>query len=45
MGFASHWIGSATATGVIRDVQSSYNLAWYLAGGLCDTAAFIRRNV
>ncbi|WP_433656357.1 MFS transporter [Nocardia sp. CA-128927] len=49
--FASHQIGSAiaaTGAGVIRDVQGSYNLAWYLAGGLCATAAvmsaFIRRK-
>ncbi|MFD6162972.1 MFS transporter [Nocardia sp. NPDC060256] len=40
--FASHQIGAAvaaTGAGVIRDVQGSYNLAWYLAGGLCATAA------
>lgn len=49
--FASHQIGAAvaaTGAGVIRDVQGSYNLAWYLAGGLCATAAvmsaFVRRK-
>ncbi|MEU7138685.1 MFS transporter [Nocardia sp. NPDC046473] len=42
--FASHQIGAAvaaTGAGVIRDVQGSYNLAWYLAGGLCATAAIM----
>ncbi|MEU2040787.1 MFS transporter [Nocardia niwae] len=40
--FASHQIGSAvaaTGAGVIRDVQGGYDLAWYLAGGLCGAAA------
>ncbi len=40
--FASHQIGSAvaaTGAGVIRDVHGSYDLAWYLAGGLCAAAA------
>lgn len=40
--FASHQIGSAIAAagaGVIRDLQGSYDLAWYLAGGLCGIAA------
>ncbi|MBF6335762.1 MFS transporter [Nocardia abscessus] len=40
--FASHQIGSAvaaTGAGVIRDAQGSYDLAWYLAGGLCAAAA------
>ncbi|WP_174186800.1 MFS transporter [Nocardia barduliensis] len=40
--FASHQIGSAvaaTGVGVIRDVQGGYDLAWYLAGGLCAAAA------
>ncbi|WP_174867438.1 MFS transporter [Nocardia arthritidis] len=40
--FASHQVGAAiaaTGTGVIRDMQGSYDLAWYLAGALCGTAA------
>ncbi|WP_067475576.1 MFS transporter [Nocardia amamiensis] len=40
--FASHQIGAAvaaTGAGVIRDLQGSYDLAWYLAGGLCGVAA------
>ncbi|MGY2082224.1 MFS transporter [Blastococcus sp. SYSU DS0539] len=49
--FASHQLGSAAAAfggGVIRDVTGSYDLAWFLAGGLCMFAAAasisIRRN-
>jgi MFS family permease len=49
--FASHQLGSAVAAfggGVIRDVTGSYDLAWFLAGGLCMGAAAasisIRRN-
>ncbi len=49
--FASHQVGSAVAAfggGVIRDVTGSYDLAWFLAGGLCMVAAAasiaIRRN-
>ncbi len=40
--FASHQVGSAFAAfggGVIRDVTGSYDLAWFLAGGLCMVAA------
>jgi predicted MFS family arabinose efflux permease len=40
--FAAHQIGSAvaaTGAGVIRDLQGSYDLAWYVAGGLCGAAA------
>jgi predicted MFS family arabinose efflux permease len=40
--FASHQLGSAVAAfggGVIRDVTGSYDLAWFLAGGLCMLAA------
>lgn len=40
--FASHQIGAAlaaTGAGVIRDLQGSYDLAWYLAGALCGGAA------
>jgi MFS family permease len=50
--FASHQLGSAVAAfggGVIRDVTGSYDLAWFLAGGLCLVAAAasisIRRNL
>src|SRR4051794_18129364 len=50
--FASHQLGSAVAAfggGVIRDVTGSYDLAWFLAGGLCMLAAIasvsIRRNL
>jgi len=50
--FASHQLGSAVAAfggGVIRDVTGSYDLAWFLAGGLCMVAAVasisIRRNL
>ena len=50
--FASHQLGSAVAAfggGVIRDVTGSYDLAWFLAGGLCLFAAAasisIRRNL
>src|SRR4051812_17519501 len=49
--FASHQLGSAVAAfggGVIRDATGSYDLAWFLAGGLCMIAAAasisIRRN-
>ena len=49
--FASHQVGSAFAAfggGVVRDVTGSYDLAWFLAGGLCMVAAAasiaIRRN-
>ncbi|MBF6195096.1 MFS transporter [Nocardia sp. CDC186] len=40
--FASHQIGAAvaaTGAGLIRDLQGGYDLAWYLAGGLCAAAA------
>ncbi|WP_454196897.1 MFS transporter [Nocardia sp. Marseille-Q1738] len=46
--FASHQIGSAvaaTGAGVIRDLQGSYDLAWYLAGALCGTAAVMSAMV
>nr|WP_212761582.1 MFS transporter [Nocardia uniformis] len=42
--FASHQIGAAVAAfgaGFIRDVQGSYDLAWYIAGGLCALAAIM----
>lgn len=40
--FAAHQIGSAvaaTGAGLVRDLHGSYDLAWYLAGGLCGAAA------
>ncbi|MBF6329694.1 MFS transporter [Nocardia transvalensis] len=50
--FASHQVGAAiaaTGAGVIRDMQGTYDLAWYIAGGLCGIAALmslaIRRKV
>ncbi|WP_040692593.1 MFS transporter [Nocardia vinacea] len=46
--FASHQIGSAiaaTGAGVIRDVQGSYNLAWYIAGALCAAAALMSATI
>jgi hypothetical protein len=42
--FASHQVGAAlmaTAAGAIRDIQGSYDLAWYIAGGLCGAAALM----
>ena len=49
--FASHQLGAAVAAfggGVVRDVTGTYDLAWFLAGGLCVVAAAasisIRRN-
>ncbi|MCX4094861.1 MFS transporter [Nocardia sp. alder85J] len=42
--FASHQIGAAlaaTGAGVIRDTRGSYDLAWFLAGGLCLVAALM----
>jgi MFS family permease len=42
--FASHQVGAALAAvgaGAIRDTQGSYDLAWYLAGGLCVVAALL----
>ncbi|AHH19087.1 major facilitator superfamily transporter [Nocardia nova SH22a] len=46
--FASHQIGAAIAAsgaGVIRDLQGSYQLAWYLAGGLCAVAAVLSLSI
>lgn len=40
--FASHQVGAALAAvgaGAVRDVQGTYDLAWYIAGGLCVAAA------
>jgi predicted MFS family arabinose efflux permease len=42
--FASHQVGAAIAAvgaGAIRDTQGSYDLAWYIAGGLCVVAALL----
>ncbi|WP_460700854.1 MFS transporter [Nocardia thraciensis] len=42
--FASHQVGAAvaaTGAGVIRDLQGSYDLAWYIAGALCGAAALM----
>jgi len=42
--FASHQLGAAVAAvgaGVVRDTNGSYDLAWYLAGGLCGLAAIM----
>ncbi len=46
--FASHQLGSAFAAfggGVIRDVTGSYDLAWFLAGGLCLLAAALSISI
>lgn len=46
--FASHQIGAAiaaTGAGAIRDAQGTYNLAWYLAGGLCAAAALMSASI
>src|SRR5215207_9261364 len=45
---ASHQIGAAiaaTGAGAIRDAQGTYNLAWYLAGGLCAAAALMSASI
>nr|WP_245672884.1 MFS transporter [Aldersonia kunmingensis] len=46
--FASHQIGAAIAAagaGAIRDLQGSYDLAWYIAGGLCALAALMSASI
>ncbi|WP_460726859.1 MFS transporter [Nocardia heshunensis] len=46
--FASHQIGAAVAAfgaGVIRDMQGSYTLAWFIAGGLCGLAALFSAGI
>ncbi len=46
--FASHQIGAAIAAagaGRLRDVQGNYDLAFYLAAGLCLAAAALCGNV
>ncbi len=46
--FASHQLGAAIAAagaGKLRDVQGSYNVAFYVAAGLCIVAALLCANV
>ncbi|MBF6181311.1 MFS transporter [Nocardia otitidiscaviarum] len=46
--FASHQIGAAVAAfgaGFIRDIQGSYDLAWWIAGGLCGLAALMSAGI
>ncbi len=46
--FASHQVGAALmaeGAGGIRDLQGSYDLAWYLAGGLCGLAALMSARI
>ena len=46
--FASHQLGAAVAAagaGWLRDMQGDYNLAFYLAAGLCGVAALLCVNV
>jgi MFS family permease len=46
--FASHQVGAALAAvgaGVIRDTLGRYDLAWYLAGGLCVVAALMSLSI
>jgi MFS family permease len=46
--FASHQLGAAVAAagaGKLRDLQGDYDLAFYLAAGLCIIAAALCGNV
>jgi MFS family permease len=46
--FASHQLGAAVAAagaGWLRDLQGTYDLAFYLAAGLCGVAALLCLNV
>ncbi|GLZ43538.1 MFS transporter [Actinokineospora sp. NBRC 105648] len=46
--FASHQVGAAIAAfaaGLTRDHQGSYDLAWYVAGGLCAFAAVMSLRI
>ncbi len=46
--FASHQIGAAIAAagaGRLRDLQGNYDLAFYVAAGLCLVAAVLCANV
>jgi predicted MFS family arabinose efflux permease len=46
--FASHQLGAAIAAagaGRLRDMQGNYDMAFYLAAGLCFVAALLCLNV
>jgi predicted MFS family arabinose efflux permease len=46
--FASHQLGAAIAAagaGRVRDLQGDYDLAFYVAAGLCVVAAVLCANV
>jgi MFS family permease len=46
--FASHQVGAALAAvgaGAVRDVRGSYDLAWFIAGGLCVAAALLSLSI
>jgi sugar phosphate permease len=46
--FASHQLGAAVAAagaGWIRDMRGDYDLAFYVAAGLCAVAALLCLNV
>ncbi|PRC43250.1 hypothetical protein C6A85_000000106325, partial [Mycobacterium sp. ITM-2017-0098] len=46
--FASHQLGAAVAAagaGWLRDLQGDYDLAFYLAAGLCGVAALLCLSV
>lgn len=46
--FASHQVGAAVAAfgaGLTRDVLGSYDMAWYVAGGLCAIAALLSQRI
>jgi predicted MFS family arabinose efflux permease len=46
--FASHQVGAAVAAlgaGLVRDHHGSYDLAWYIAGGLCAVAAVLSLRI
>jgi hypothetical protein len=46
--FASHQLGAAIAAagaGKLRDLQGDYDLAFYLAAGLCIVAAGLCANI
>ncbi|WP_031464751.1 MFS transporter [Sciscionella sediminilitoris] len=46
--FASHQVGAALAAegaAIIRDTEGSYDLAWYLAAGLCAVATVLSLSI
>ena len=46
--FASHQVGAAlmaAGAGAIRDVQGSYDTAFFIAGGLCGIAALLSGRI